>query len=119
MRASLGFSQVVLGTPPNDFATKLDEALEHLFQIKHARLAVDDGQVDDAKGRLHWSQLIQLIEQHLRHSITFQLDYDPHTAAIGFVSKFRYAFQLFLVNELGNAFDQAGFVYLKRYLGDY
>ena len=42
-------SQFVFSATADNFATKIDERLEHLLQRQYARLAVDDGEIDYAK----------------------------------------------------------------------
>ena len=87
VRARLRFAQLVLGSFPNDLTAKLDKRLEHLLEIKDSWLSVNDREIDDAKRRLHRSQLVELVEHYLRHCIAFELDNDAHAAAIRFVAQ--------------------------------
>src|SRR5205807_7972628 len=63
------FPEFVFSAATNDFAAEVNERLEHLLQIQYARLAVEDGQINYAKARLHRRQLEELVEDNLRHRV--------------------------------------------------
>src|SRR4026209_3044649 len=113
MRARLGLAKLILRPLSHHFAAKLDERLEHLFEIQDARLAVDDRQVDDPERRLHRRQLVQLVQYDLRNGVALELNHDSHSGAIRFVAQVGNALDLLLVDQLGNALDQTGFVDLE------
>ena len=52
VRAGLGLAQLELGAPPDDLAAELDELLDELEQVQHARPPADDREHDDAEA---WS----------------------------------------------------------------
>src|SRR6185369_5112283 len=92
--------------------------LEHLLEIQHARLSIHDGEIDDAKRRLHRRQLVELVEHNLRHRIALQLNDDAHTTAIRLITQIGNAVDLLLVDQLGDALEQTSLVNLERNLGD-
>src|SRR6185369_11314523 len=98
VRASTCLAQLVLGSLPHDLATKLDERLEHLFEIQDARLTIHDREIDHTKRRLHRRQLVKLIEHDLRHRISFQLDHDAHAGAVRLVTQIGNTLDLLLVD---------------------
>ncbi len=95
MRAGPGLSQLELRAAAHDLAAKFDKSFEHLLERQHARLAVDDRDVDDAERRLHRRQLVKLVENDLRHGVAFELDDDAHALAVRFVA------------QLGNAVESS------------
>ena len=118
MSTGARLAQLVFSATADNFATKIDERLEHLLQRQHPRLAVDDGEIDHAKARLHRRQLEQLIEDDLRHRIALQFDNQAHSVTIRFVTHVRNAFDLLFIGQLSDALVQLRFVDLERKLGN-
>ena len=116
--AVAGFAQQEVGAPADDFDAMLDEALEHVDQAQLARLAVDDGQHDDAEVDLQLRVLIKVVEHDFGLLAALQLEHDAHAVAVALVADFGDAFELLFVHQAGGVFDQAGFVDLIRDLGD-
>src|SRR4051812_9168227 len=89
----------------------LDEP--HLF-----RLVVDYSQKDHGERFLHRGVLVQLVEDDLRFGATLQLDDDAHALARGFVADVGDVVYHFVGDQVGDALDELGFIYLIRDLGD-
>jgi hypothetical protein len=81
VRPRFRLAQLELGPPPHYIATELDEEVDQLDQRQHARPAADDGQHDDAEGRLQLRVLEQVVQHHVRHFAALQLDDEPHALA--------------------------------------
>ncbi len=83
-------------------------------------LTVVDGQEDHGEGLLHGGVLVELVEDDLVLGSTLEADDDAHAVAVGLVAEL-VASDVgddALVDELGDALDEAGFVDLVRDLGD-
>src|SRR5262249_23641383 len=98
--------QLELGATPYHFAPELDEAPDELEQVQDFRPSADDGEHDDAEGRLQRRVLVEVVENHLRHLAALQLDHDAHALAIGLVPQIRDAFDDLVAHQLRNALDQ-------------
>jgi len=85
MRAFAGFLKFKFRTASNYLVTVVDECLKYFFQIECARTTIDESHIVDAERRLHCSELVQLVENHVCVRITFECDNNAHTVAIAFV----------------------------------
>src|SRR5215471_4301871 len=83
----LSFPEVELRSPPDDVTPELDEALDELQQVHHLRPSADDREHDDAEARLERRVLVEVVEDDFWHFAALQLNDDPHTLAVGLVSK--------------------------------
>ncbi len=92
--------------------------IEQLLERHYLRLVVDDRQQDDAESGLHLSHLVQRVQDDLRHRITLHLDHDADALAVRLVAQIGNPFNLFLADQLGDAFNQPCFVDLVRNLRD-
>jgi hypothetical protein len=61
--------------------------------------------------------LVQVVEHHLGHFPAAQLDHHPHAVLVGLVAQLGDAFELLLLDQLGDLFQQAGLVHLVGQLG--
>ena len=118
MLAVTGLAQQEVGAPADDVDAVLDEALERVEQTQLARLAVYDGQQDDAEVHLHLRLLIQVVEHDFGLLAALELEHDAHAVAVALIADFGNAFELLFVDQTGGVFDQAGFVDLIGKLGD-
>src|SRR6202167_4996437 len=116
--ALFGFAQFVLGTAAHHVHAVLDEKAQQVQQAELARLSGDDGQQDHAERFLHLGVLEEVRENNLRLFVALHFDDDAHAVTVGFVANVGDAFDLFVLNEAGDIFDQARFVDLIRELGD-
>ena len=62
--------------------------------------------------------LVQLVDDDLGHRIALELDDDAHAVAVRFVAQIADAFDLFLVDQLGDLLDQPLLVYLVGNFAD-
>ena len=96
----------------------LDEQLHHLPQHQDLRPPVDQREHDHAEGGLHLRMLVQIVEHHLGIGVAPQFHHDAEPVAIRLVADVGDVFELLLVDQVGDLFDQAGFVDLIRDFGD-
>ncbi|GBE18638.1 hypothetical protein BMS3Abin16_01243 [archaeon BMS3Abin16] len=82
------------------------------------RLAPDKREIDYAKGCLHLSVLVELVENDFSRSIGLQLDYNTHTIPIRLVAQIRNAFDLLVLHKISNEFDKPGFIHHIRQFRD-
>ena len=75
-------------------------------------------QQDHAETFLHGGVLVELVKHDLGFGAALQLDDDAHSIAITFVADVGDVVDDLVVDEVGNAFDEPGFVYLIRNFGD-
>ena len=92
--------------------------LMHVDQAQLARLAVDDGQHDDAEADLQLRVLVEVVEDHFGLLAALQLEHDAHAVAVALVADFGDAFDLLLVDQRGGVLDQPRLVHLVGNLGD-
>src|SRR5215471_981782 len=114
MLALASFSKFVAGAAGNDIAAMVNEEANEFEQAHLARLAADDGEQDHAERFLHLGVLEKIVEDELRLFAALQLDDDAHAFAVAFVANVGDAFDLFVGDKLGDAFDELGFVDLVR-----
>ena len=94
------------------------EAFEHLLQVQQARLAIDQRHHVHAEGVLQLRLLVQVVEDDLGHFAALQLDDDAHAGLVRLVADIGDAFDLLLVDQLGDLFDQGLLVNLVGNLVD-
>src|SRR6202167_2688238 len=116
--ALFGFAQFVLGAAAHHVHAVLDEQAQQVQQAELARLSGDDGQQDHAEGFLHLGVLEEVGENNLRLFVALHFDDNAHAVAVAFVANVGDAFDLFILNEAGDIFDEARFVDLIGELGD-
>ena len=104
--ALAGFAQFVLGAPADHIDAVIDEVLDHVHQAELARLAVDDGEHDDAEADLQLCVLIQVVEDDLGLLAALQFDDDAHAVAVAVVHHVGDAFDALLVDHGGDLFEQ-------------
>ncbi len=118
MLAFAGFPQQVIGAAADDIGAVLDEALDDVDDAQFARLAVDDGQHDDAEVHLHLRLLVQVVQDDFGVLAALQFEDDAHAVAIAFVARVGDAFNLLVADERSYVLDEAGFVDLEGNLRD-
>ena len=87
-------------------------------QAQLARLPGDDGQQDHAERFLHLRLLEEVGEDDLRLFVALDFDHDAHAVAIAFVANVGDAFDLLVLDQLGDVLDQPRLVDLIGQLGD-
>jgi hypothetical protein len=113
MRAGLGLPELVSRPARHHLFAVLQEKLENLLDVHRPRLPADDGQHDDAEGRLHGRVLVKLVQNHARDRALLELHDDPHSVLVGLIPDVAYAFDLSVTDELGDLFDQPRLVHLE------
>src|SRR5205814_10403490 len=86
----LRLAQLEFGSPADDLAAELNEALDELQEVHHLRPPADDGEHDDAETGLQRRVFVEIVENHLWHFAALQFDDDPHAVAIRLVAKIGY-----------------------------
>ena len=98
---------------------KIEKHLQHLAQGEQHRLPLDQRQHVGAEVVLQRGELEQVVEHNLGIGVAAQFDDDAHAVAVRFVANVSDAFELLVVDQLGDAFDQGGLVGLVGQLGDH
>ena len=118
MRPFLCFTQIIPCTPGDNLALEIDIILQHLLQGQNTRFSINKREHDHAKCRLHLRIGIQLIKDHLRIGIPFQINHHMHSLAGGIVVDIRNTFDPLLLHKVCDAFNQPRLINLIRKLGD-
>ena len=118
MGPGLGFVQLELRPADDHFLAVVDIKLDKLGNIHHPRLAVIERQHVAVKGLLQFSVLVQQIDHRLRNHIAFQLDHDTHAVFVRLVAQVGHAFNITIIHQRSDIFNQVGFVDLVRNRGD-
>ena len=113
-----GAGEVVARPPDDHLPPEIDEVVEHLPQRHHLGAAVDEGEHDDAEGRLHGRVLVELVEDDLRDFPLAQLQHDADPVPVRLVPDLGETVELPFTAELGDLGDQRGLVDLVREFGD-
>ena len=77
-------------------------------------MTVNQGHHVDAEGVLQLREFVEVIEHHIGHNACLQVNHYAHTVFIGFIAKIGNPFNLFLVDQMRNAFDQHTLIDLIR-----
>ena len=102
----------------HNFASMADKRLNHLLQIEHFGLTVDQGHHVDAHDRLQLGLRVQVVEHHITHFSTAQLNHNAETVLVGFITQLGDALELLFFDQLGDALNQARLVQLVGNLVD-
>src|SRR5437660_9937 len=116
--AVLRLGEQVGGAAADDFDAVVDEVLDGLHQPHLAGLTVSDRQENHAEALLHVGVLEELVQDDLGLGAALQFDHDAHAFAIAFVANVGDVVDDLVVDEIGDALDQAGFVHLVGDFGD-
>ena len=112
------FIEQIRSAPPHHIDAMVDEVFDRLDQPHFLRLAVDHGQQDHAEAFLHRRVLEELVEHDLRFGSALEFDHNAHAVAIAFVANVGDVVDGLLVDQVGDALDQARLVHLIRNLGN-
>src|SRR5262249_46711114 len=102
VRARFGLAQLELGAAPDDLAPELDEVLDDVEEAEHTRPAGDDRQQRDAVAHLQLRVLVEIVQDDVGQLAALELDDDPHALAARLVADVGDAFDLLVVDELGD-----------------
>ena len=117
MGTLLSLLEVVLCAAYGDVVTVLYEILNALLKREQTRATVDKRNAVDRERRLHSCHLVELVEDYIGVGVALHVDNDTHTLTARLVVDVRDARNLALLNEVGNAGNEVGFVHTVRYLG--
>ena len=110
--------QVKLGAAYSHIVTMLHEVLHTFLQRQQTWASLHQSDTVHRERRLHCSHLIQLVEDYIGIGIALHVYYDTHTLTSRLVVNVRYASNLALLHEVGNASHEVGLVYAVRNLSD-
>ena len=115
----VGLAQPVGGPPDDHIELVLDVVADHLVQPQGSRHPVDDRQHVGAEAGLQLGVLIEVVQHHLGHGVTLDLDDDAQAHPVaGLVLDVGDAGQLALAHLVGNRGDEVVVVDLIRQFGD-
>ena len=116
--ASARLAQLEHRAPRDHFAPMRQERVEHLLQVQHARLAVDQRHHVDAERVLQLRLLVQVVQHDIRLLVALQLEDDAHAGLVRFIADVGDAFDPLFVDHFGDALEQHALVHLIRQLID-
>ena len=106
MLAVARLAQLVFGAAADHIHAVVDEELDAVDQAEFARLAVDDGQHDDAEADLQLRVLVEVVEHDFGLLAALQLEDDAHAVAVALVADVGDALDLLVVDQRGGVLDQ-------------
>src|SRR5690606_4092907 len=115
----LGARQLDASAPADDLTAVQDEDLERLLEVPPLSPTLDDGQVDDAEGRLQIGETEEVIQDDLGEGVLLELDHETHPVSIALIAHFADALDALLADELADLRSEAGLVHLVGKLGDH
>ena len=118
MLAGAVFLEQEDGAALDDIDAVIDEGADGLIEREFARLAVEHREEDHGEALLHRGVLVELVEDDLRLRAALEFDDDAHAVAVGFVAHVADVVDDLVVDQLGDALDELGFVDLVGDLGD-
>ena len=110
--------QVKLSTTAYNINLVINVMTQNLTKRKGSWYAINQRQVNDAKVGLELSLLVQVIQNNLWNSISFEVQNDAHTLTVGLIAHVRDAFDFLLVDCLSNLLLEKTLVDLVRNLGN-
>ena len=108
------FVQQIRSAAAHDIDAMVDEVFDRLDQPHFLGLSVDDGQQNHAEAFLHRGVLEELVEHDLRFGAALELDHDAHAVAIAFVANVGDVVDGLLIDQVGDALDQARLIHLVK-----
>ena len=93
--------QIEAGSAYNDGLAVVEEVLEQAFEVQHDRLVIDNREHDDPERALHCCQLVELVEDDLRHLAPLHIHHDPNPVAIRFVPQIADPLDLLVSHQFG------------------
>ncbi len=117
--ALAGFFEAEGGAAADNFNAMINEVTDHVLEAEGARLAVDQGDVDDGEGVLDLGVFVELVHDDVGVGVALELDDDADgVLAVGFVADVGDVLDFFVFDALGDLFDEGFFVDLVGDLGD-
>ena len=78
------------------------KGLNDFFEVKHLRLAINQGDHIDADHRLKLCLRVQVIEHNITNFATAKLNHNTQAVLIGLIAKLGNSLDLFLFHQLSN-----------------
>ena len=94
------------------------KGVQQFLQVEQPRLAADQCHHVHAEHTLHGGVFEEIVQDHVGVFAAFHLDHHAHAALVGLVAQFADAFDLAVLDQLGDLFEQIGLVHLVRQFGD-
>ena len=114
MRTFLCLIQIIFGTSCNDIFLMSKIVFQHLRKCQDFRLKTSvygyQAKHNYAKSILKLCMLVQLIQNYICIGIFAEIDTDTHTFTAGMVVKVGNSVDFLFTYQLGDLFDQAGFI---------
>ena len=114
MGSCQGFIEFELAAAGNDVFLMVQIVIQDLFERQDARMAVDEGQHDDAERFLELCMLVQLVQDDIRVDIGPQFDDDTHALAVRFIAQGRNTVDFLIARQVGNGLDDPCLIDLIR-----
>ena len=112
-----GHLEVKLRAADDHLAAVFEIANQHLPHGQEFWTAAVEGQHDHPEAAFQRCEFVEIVNDHLRDRIPFQLQNDAN-GLIGLVAGVTDALELFLFHEIGHPLDQLFRVHIVRNLGD-
>ena len=117
--ARFDFRELKTGSAGDDFKAVVDVTLENLKQVQGSRAVHVDDEHVAADRFFHLRMGVELIEDDGRHGAALDVDDDADAGLVaGFVAQTGDAGNLFVADEVGDAFDEHFLVDRIRNFGD-
>ena len=83
-----------------------DESLNNLLEIEHLGLTVDQSHHVDSNNRLQLCLRVQIVEYHVPHFTSAQLDDNPQTVLVRLIAKLGNTLDFLLFDQLGDSLEK-------------
>ena len=118
MSALPGFRKLELSPASDDLLSELEELLERLPERDYPGHLIYQREHIGRERTLHRGELVQIVQHDPGLYSGAQLEYDPHTLAVGLVAQIRYALDLAVLDQPGDLLYQGGLVDLVWQFAD-
>ena len=83
----------------------LHKSLQHLLEIKHLGLAINQRNTVNTKHALQLGLCVEVVKHNLAGVTTAYLNHHAHAVFVGLIAQFSDAFDFLLFHQLCNALD--------------
>ena len=111
MSPLLSLVQIIFCPSGNNILLMKEVIPQHILQIQHPRLIIDQCQHNNTKGILQLRVLVQLIQYYVGVHITPKLNADTHSFTVGFVSEIRDSVNLLILYQFSNLLNETRLIY--------
>jgi hypothetical protein len=78
---------------------------DQISQVQHSRASIYQSDIVDAVGRLESGHLVQFVQYNARIAVFFDIHYDAHAFAVGFVVNIGNAIDFLVANQFCDMLD--------------